>query len=53
MTVRPETMRDSGFAQAGEVINLLPHAVLVVETDGIVAEANSAAESFFDMSRRC
>ena len=51
VTVRPETMRDSGFAQAGEVINLLPHAVLVVETDGIVAEANSAAESFFDMSR--
>ena len=51
MTVRSDSVRDAGFAQAGEVINLLPHAVLVVEADGVVTDANSAAESFFDMSR--
>ena len=51
MTVRSESLRDAGFAQAAEVINLLPHAVLVVEADGVVTDANSAAESFFDMSR--
>ncbi len=43
--------RDTGFAHAGEVMNLLPHAVLVVEVDGTIADANAAAESFFDMSR--
>ena len=42
---------DGGFAQAGDVMNLLPHAVLTVEADGTVVEANVAAESFFDMSR--
>ena len=51
MTVRSESLREAGFAQAAEVINLLPHAVLVVETDGLVVDANAAAESFFDMSR--
>ncbi len=43
--------QDTGFAHAGEVMNLLPHAVLVVEVDGSIADANAAAESFFDMSR--
>ncbi len=43
--------QDTGFAHAGEVMNLLPHAVLVVEVDGSIADANAAAENFFDMSR--
>lgn len=47
----PPAAQDTGFAHAGEVMNLLPHAVLVVEVDGAIADANAAAENFFDMSR--
>ncbi len=47
----PPASQDTGFAHAGEVMNLLPHAVLVVEVDGTIADANATAESFFDMSR--
>ena len=46
-----EAARDGGFAQAREVMNLLPHAVLTVEADGAIVDANAAAESFFDLSR--
>lgn len=47
----PDPRAHGGFAQAGDVLNLLPHAVLTVEADGAIVEANAAAESFFDMSR--
>lgn len=49
--LRKAAIRDDGFAQASDVVNLLPHAVLTVEHDGSIVEANAAAESFFDMSR--
>jgi two-component system nitrogen regulation sensor histidine kinase GlnL len=38
----------SGSAEA--VLNSLPHPVVVVDADGIIADANVAAESFFDES---
>ena len=47
---RTPASRD-GFAQAGEVMNLLPHAVLTVEAEGTVVDANAAAETLFNLSR--
>ncbi|MDE2284754.1 MAG: PAS domain-containing protein, partial [Hyphomicrobiales bacterium] len=35
---------------AEAVLNALPHPVIVVTSDGKVAEANVAAESFFEVS---
>jgi len=35
---------------ADAVLNALPHPVIVVTSDGMVAEANVAAESFFEVS---
>ena len=35
----------------GELLNALPHPVLAIDGDGLVREANAAAETFFDMSR--
>jgi two-component system nitrogen regulation sensor histidine kinase GlnL len=36
---------------AGKLLNALPHPVVAVLPDGSIAEANSAAEAFFGMSR--
>lgn len=33
------------------VLNALPHAVMAVDGDGTIIDANAAAEAFFDMSR--
>ena len=33
------------------VLNALPHAVIAVDGDGTIIDANAAAETFFDMSR--
>src|SRR5690242_7747543 len=40
----------SGMGAADAVLNSLPHPVLVVGPDGRVADANVAAESFFEVS---
>ncbi len=43
----------SALVRAAEaVLNALPHPVIVVSPDGKIAEANSAAESFFEVSAR-
>jgi two-component system nitrogen regulation sensor histidine kinase GlnL len=44
----PQASRRAGAADA--VLNSLPHPVLVVGPDGQVADANVAAESFFEVS---
>ena len=36
---------------AAELLNALPHAVLAIDSDDVVQEANAAAETFFDTSR--
>ncbi len=36
---------------AAKLLNALPHPVVAVLPDGLIAEANSAAEAFFGMSR--
>ncbi|MGH6841451.1 MAG: PAS domain-containing protein, partial [Methylocella sp.] len=36
---------------AAKLLNALPHPVIAVLPDGSIAEANSAAEAFFGMSR--
>ena len=43
--------REGAFTHAPEVLGVLPHAVLVVIPDGLIVDANAAAETFFDMSR--
>ncbi len=40
----------AGTAAADAVLNALPHPVIVITSDGKVAEANVAAESFFEVS---
>ena len=46
-----EAMSAAGKANSAEaVLNALPHPVIVVGPDGKIAEANSAAESFFEVS---
>jgi two-component system, NtrC family, nitrogen regulation sensor histidine kinase GlnL len=40
----------ANFTAAEAVLNALPHAVIVVAADGKVAEANAAAEAFFEVS---
>jgi two-component system nitrogen regulation sensor histidine kinase GlnL len=41
----------AGFTSAAEaVLNSLPHPVIVVGPDGKIAEANAAAENFFEIS---
>jgi two-component system, NtrC family, nitrogen regulation sensor histidine kinase GlnL len=39
-----------GPTQADVVLNALPHPVIVVSSDGKVADANAAAEAFFEVS---
>ncbi len=39
------------FAHVPEVLNVLPYAIVAVHLDGTIIDANSAAETFFDMSR--
>ena len=45
----------AGMASAGsgaaKLLDALPHPVVAVLADGSIAEANSAAEAFFGMSR--
>ena len=36
---------------AGELLNALPHPILTIGADGMVTDANSASETFFEMSR--
>ncbi|GGH18151.1 PAS domain-containing sensor histidine kinase [Alsobacter metallidurans] len=44
--------REAGAAGRGDaILNVLPLPVLLIDSDNQVAEANSAAESFFEMSR--
>lgn len=43
--------REGSFAHAPDVLNVLPHAVLVVAPDGVILDANAAAEAFFELSR--
>jgi two-component system nitrogen regulation sensor histidine kinase GlnL len=38
-------------ADAGKLLDALPHPVLSVRLDGSIADANVAAETFFGMSR--
>ena len=38
-------------ADATELLNALPHAILTIGPDGMVLDANLAAETFFEMSR--
>ncbi|MGO9672788.1 MAG: two-component system sensor histidine kinase NtrB [Methylocella sp.] len=38
-------------ADAGKLLDALPHPVLAVRFDGVIADANAAAEAFFAMSR--
>jgi two-component system nitrogen regulation sensor histidine kinase GlnL len=46
-----ESMSAAGKANSAEaILNALPHPVIVVGPDGKIAEANSAAESFFEVS---
>jgi two-component system nitrogen regulation sensor histidine kinase GlnL len=45
-----ERERSSPPGPAEAVLNSLPHPVLVVAPDGKIADANAAAESFFEMS---
>ena len=48
----PMTLTEKPFAaDAAELLNALPHAILTVGPDGAVLDANSAAEAFFEMSR--
>jgi two-component system nitrogen regulation sensor histidine kinase GlnL len=46
--VEPHTSASVGSADA--VLNSLPHPVLVIAPDGRIADANVAAESFFEVS---
>jgi two-component system nitrogen regulation sensor histidine kinase GlnL len=46
--VEPHASASVGSADA--VLNSLPHAVLVIGPDGRIADANVAAESFFEVS---
>ena len=44
--------RSKPFAiDEGELINALPHPILTISPDGMVADANAACEAFFEMSR--
>src|SRR3984893_16085563 len=43
-----ETMLTASAADA--VLNALPHPVIVVSSDGMVVDANAAAEAFFEVS---
>lgn len=47
MTLDPSSLS----RHAAGVLNALPHAVLAVDGEGAVIDANAAAEAFFDMSR--
>lgn len=44
-------MTEALGSSAASLLNALPHPVLAVLPDGSIAEANAAAESFFEMSR--
>ncbi|HEX4764715.1 MAG TPA: ATP-binding protein [Lichenihabitans sp.] len=39
------------FAQAPEILNILPYAILAVAPEGTILDANATAEAFFEMSR--
>src|SRR6186997_2136289 len=45
-----QALRAFGGETADTVLNALPHPVLMVAPDGKIAEANVAAESFFEVS---
>ena len=45
-----ETMSSVAVSAAEAVLNSLPHPVIVVGPDGKIAEANAAAENFFEVS---
>ena len=48
---RPErSLMTFGSETADTVLNALPHPVLMVAPDGKIAEANAAAEAFFEVS---
>ena len=47
---QPMTMLPSGTSDA--ILDALPHPVMMVSADGSIANANAAAESFFDASLR-
>ncbi len=46
-----ETQAAFPSVDPGELFNALPHPVLAIAPNGLVREANAAAETFFDMSR--
>src|ERR1044072_3535603 len=45
-----QVLRTFGGDTADTVLNALPHPVLMVAPDGKIAEANVAAEAFFEVS---
>ena len=45
-----QVLRAFGGETADTVLNALPHPVLMVAPDGKIAEANAAAEAFFEVS---
>jgi two-component system nitrogen regulation sensor histidine kinase GlnL len=47
---RAENFRSVGDETADTVLNALPHPILMVAPDGKIAEANVAAEAFFEVS---
>jgi two-component system, NtrC family, nitrogen regulation sensor histidine kinase GlnL len=46
-----ERMASASGSSAAKLLNALPHPVLAILPDGAIADANSAAEAFFAMSR--
>jgi two-component system, NtrC family, nitrogen regulation sensor histidine kinase GlnL len=49
---RPQPMATLPSGSSDAVLDALPHPVLMVSADGSIANANAAAESFFDASLR-
>src|SRR5206468_11902844 len=48
-----EALARSRFADgpAGALLDALPHPVLLIKPDGLIGEANTAAEQFFQASK--
>ena len=51
MTIRELPPKRRLELDGAELVNALPHPILAIASDGTVADANAAAESFFEMGR--
>ena len=51
MTIREIPPKRRLELDGAELVNALPHPILAIAADGSIADANAAAESFFEMGR--